>query len=832
MDFSSQFISNDFPIYTQLNGPNLVAFIRSYYEWLEQSGNTRYYGNKLRDNRDIDESLQEFITHFQYEYINQLPANIVASKPLLIKHILDLYKAKGTKRGFELLFRIIFNEDVDIYLSGNDVFKPSAAQWIQPKYIEISDCSFIDELVGKSIYSLNGKATALVESCNIVRTSNKVINVLFLSSVAGSFIYGDIIMSNEVDYSTADAPFIVGSLSSVSIENGGTFYNIGDIVSISGSGSGALGRISSVTSENGKVVFTLVDGGYGFSMNAQIQIIGGIGGSGANFSVGSLSNQSVYRINTDIIKDYWDEQLDVSSSGFKLNFNNTTGGGFLAGEVVNCNCSNSVDLDFKYLSGSGLEPFEQLSNTSLGISVESIIVDNPNYARVIGTDANLIKLGGGQTLVSNITSSVIYVNSTTPKQQNFANGIIQSTDQLSRMVISGDSDNYPLVTSTVTGVTSHTSANVWSVTRLTDWGFPSYLPLTNLDTPIELCLNWKDMVIGTIASLSNINPGDFYSSNPTVVITEPNIAALAIEDGKGGYWGNDALVTANAIFANGIATSVQIISSGFGFAKGETLELSSANNTSSIKAVAITQGTGVSQGYWRNNPSGTSDTSHIMDSYYYQPYSYELSTGRAISSYRTLVESLMGPIGYVMFGKYMIKDEKENISAIEYESFTQYIFYNFYVEELTVTSTNTLSAPTYYPNGSLCQLYVNGLVYQIPLVQINSPNTIVWNNPLFNLEPTDLVIFVYNYITEENNMSAYNIYSEKLTVSSTNTLSHCTYTPNGILAQLSVNGISYFNVGTYPSFTLNGTTITWSPTNTGFDINTSDIVYINYTYTD
>ena len=822
MDKISQFISNDFPIYNQVNGPNLVAFISAYYEWMEQTGNIRDYANKIVDYRDVDNTLQQFVSHFQYEYLNQFPTNLKVDRQFLIKHVIDLYRAKGTKRGIALLFRILFDEDVSIYLPGNDVFQPSAAQYIQSKYIEVSDCPFLEDFVGHSIYSLNGGATALVESCDIVRTANKVINVLFLSNVVGTFLYGDRIMSNEVDttkyniktgkfnfnYSyegveasgiiitiptttigkyevlgitgqrnginidslsgivnfslpntsiyiyTSDyenyintvdrigisytidggidyriyffsgvstdsdypginntfaeynnisgyntitnfkateivnnvqtSPYIVGSLSSVSIINGGIFYNVGDLVSIKGSGSTALGRISSTRSENGKVLFNLENGGFGYTLNAIVEVTGGYG-SGATFSVGSLTNQQNYLINLDhinsttaTIDNNWlhsSQYCDDITMGYTLTYNNRVGGVFLVNETVNCQASNSVNMDFTYMSPTTLQPFEQLSNTTLGISVQSVFVDQPDFATIIGTDVNLNKLTAGQTLISNVTSSIISINSVTPKRTNFANGKITSSSGSTITITtipagintSINGNNYPLPTATITGLTSLVTANLVSTSRATSWtGFSSYLSTINMDTPINLALTYETLTIGTIASLKNENPGNFYSANPTVTVIEPLIKDLEIDDGQGGVWGNNAIISGTTLYANGIATSIDVIDSGFGFSQGEMVELSIKKNSEIIQGVAITEGSGVLQGYWKTNPSGTSDVTRLFDSYYYQPYSYELISSRALESYQKLVDNLMGPLGFVMFGKYCVKDTQYINSEINY----------------------------------------------------------------------------------------------------------------------------------------------------------------------
>jgi len=385
----NQFIPRQFPSFYQQLGPNFIAFVKAYYEWMEQSGNPVHEIRSLLDYMDIDSTKDAFLTHFQNEYMLNLPTNMAASPRLLIKHIIDLYRSKGTPRGYELLFRILFNEDIRIYIPGNDIFKPSDNTWVVQGYIETTDSDFLQQMVGQSVYSSSSGASALVENYNIINTNDKVINVLTLSSINGVFKYGEFLLSHDIPaLNLNNAPLIIGSLSAVSITSGGIFFKIGDPVSISGTGSDALGRVIGTRSENGKVIFNLLNGGQGFTQNAQIQVVGG-DGTGATFSIGSLVDKTVFEVSTDEILTYYNTQLDIASEGFTLNISNTSGT-FEVGEVINA-YSNGIALDFAYLSSTNLANGEVLSNTSLGISGLIVVeIDNPNFVNLTGPEASLI----------------------------------------------------------------------------------------------------------------------------------------------------------------------------------------------------------------------------------------------------------------------------------------------------------------------------------------------------------------------------------------------------------------------------------------------------------
>ena len=270
--FISPFIAQQFPQFYKTEGPNFIAFIKAYYEWMEQQGETINAARSLVDYGDIDLTTDRFLTYFKNEYIQSLPETIITDKRLLVKHILDLYRSKGSKRAYELLFRIVFNEDIDIFLPSEYLLKPSNAIWETPQYIECTDSPYLLSLSGKQVHSSSGNATAVCDSVIQKVVNNKTVNILFLSSVEGDFQYGDIVLSTDVLYSVSQAPRIIGSLSAIAIQDGGYGFNVGDQLAVTGTGSDAVAQVLGTRAENGKAQFTLINGGTGYSSNAVITV--------------------------------------------------------------------------------------------------------------------------------------------------------------------------------------------------------------------------------------------------------------------------------------------------------------------------------------------------------------------------------------------------------------------------------------------------------------------------------------------------------------------------------------------------------------------------------
>jgi len=114
--------------------------------------------------------------------------------------------------------------------------------------------------------------------------------------------------------------------------------------------------------------------------------------------------------------------------------------------------------------------------------------------------------------------------------------------------------------------------------------------------------------------------------------------------------GDNAIVTGDVIVADGVATAVDVIDSGYGYLGNQAMSLTSANNSFVITAnsVVATEGTGT--GYWETTTSHLSDVSKVRDNKYYQEYSYDIQTGVSINRYRDIVKKVLHVAGTELFG--------------------------------------------------------------------------------------------------------------------------------------------------------------------------------------
>lgn len=272
--YVSPFIAQQFPAFYREQGPNFVAFVKAYYEWLEQTGQVIGHARSMLDNLDVDTASSTFIEHFRSQYIDSLPKSTVADKQLLIKHILDLYRSKGTPRAVELLFRMVFDEDIEIYVPGNFIFKPSDNTWRVPRYIEVSSNDDLPRIVGTQIRNIGGTATAIVEGVSSKIVNGRTVNIVEITELTGEFKRGDRIYQSGGDVITAaDAPVITGSLTAVALTQAGLDFSAGDLLDVVGSGVGGKARVSAIDNNFiGAVNFVIASGGSGYTTNAEVVV--------------------------------------------------------------------------------------------------------------------------------------------------------------------------------------------------------------------------------------------------------------------------------------------------------------------------------------------------------------------------------------------------------------------------------------------------------------------------------------------------------------------------------------------------------------------------------
>jgi len=262
----STLVKNQFPDFYKEDGENFLAFIEAYYEYMEQSGKLTGGIQNLQDYRNIDTTLDEYIEYFRRDFLPSIPIDVQADKSLMVKYIKFFNNSRGTLASYKLLFRAIYNEDIDVDYPAEHILKVSESDWRIDRYLVTDYNTKNYTFIGKSIIGSDSRATALVE--NVVRRTirGRDLMQIYLSNIVGTFGHLEPIRLVTDTNSTGFIPNIEAGINKVTVDSAGGEYAIGDIIKLESNIIGDFAKVvvTSVSDFAGALTFTIADGGSGY----------------------------------------------------------------------------------------------------------------------------------------------------------------------------------------------------------------------------------------------------------------------------------------------------------------------------------------------------------------------------------------------------------------------------------------------------------------------------------------------------------------------------------------------------------------------------------------
>lgn len=428
----SSFIETQFPEVYRENGEFFVLFVQKYYEWMEQEGNILYHARRLPEYRDVDLTVDQFVVDMKEEYLNGIQLDTAERTRQLIKHSLDLYRSKGSEQSVDLFFRAIYGKPASVYYPGADILKPSDGKWAQPQYLEVTPSDQTQSFIGKQVQGVTSKATAFVERYIRKKVNGKYVNLLYISAINGNFQTNELLTIQGQQLK--NIPTIIGSMTDIEILEGGSNFQIGDlleVISVNGIRGEAI--VSATSNISSAVSFTITDGGWGYTSNSEIIISDHILGlsnvvtsdntyfsSFANFYQ-PLANLSLVSANAtlniqfgDTLKTYYANNA-LSGSGIVLGVNNNgTNASVLVNETygnlnfiesLNANLSGTVATSSSDVALAGVSATNGTTTVAGTNTAFSTYLNAGDEVKLIYFDANNVLLGIEANFVANVTSA-------------------------------------------------------------------------------------------------------------------------------------------------------------------------------------------------------------------------------------------------------------------------------------------------------------------------------------------------------------------------------------------------------------------------------------------
>ena len=314
----SSLVQYNLPQFVRLDHPTFVSFIQTYYEWLEEQGANLRSPMDLGKVGDIDSTFDEFVSSFKKQYLLDFPENLAINQTTgnpvdekkLLKHIKQFYRAKGTEKTYELLFRILYDTNVEFYYPKMDILRCSDGKWILKKTIRTTTTlgSKLFQSLGKSIQQSNNSGT-VIASGNVSNISKYQLGTLEiyeieLSNINGTFLANTPIYFTDNNGNQVREAKIYSVISTISISNGGSKYRVGDSVVFTNaagdSGQQASAEVSQVDSTGKILKISITNFGINYNSAPTISVTSSKGtGFAGTCTVGGICNFEGYYQNND-----------------------------------------------------------------------------------------------------------------------------------------------------------------------------------------------------------------------------------------------------------------------------------------------------------------------------------------------------------------------------------------------------------------------------------------------------------------------------------------------------------------------------------------------------
>jgi hypothetical protein len=264
----SSLVSAQFPEFVREDYQTFVSFVEAYYEYLETQVITDF--QKLGD---IDNTLDSFIRYFKSELALNFPTTLVDDRFLLPK-IKELYISKGTEASYKLLFRLLYNKEIEVLYPATQMLRVSDGKWIQRISVFAQvNVGLPENVLGKTINIVSTdrnnlkKIQVFIDSYEPTAVAG-IYEFFLLSGFTGTFNIGDLL-----NYSTIFTGVIIATTSTLRIDQPGKNFKVGQTYDIVGSGSGSVIKIESVDSQGGIKVAKFINFGIGYPTSFTTSIL-------------------------------------------------------------------------------------------------------------------------------------------------------------------------------------------------------------------------------------------------------------------------------------------------------------------------------------------------------------------------------------------------------------------------------------------------------------------------------------------------------------------------------------------------------------------------------
>jgi hypothetical protein len=196
--FPSIKLNTSIPAFILKDGETLFLFIKYYYEWLEQFGQVGFVSRRIQEYRDVDTIPTKFFGFLRNEFMKNIPAGTLVDERTLLKNIQSFYRSRGSEKSVKLLFRILFNQEIEVSYPGERMLRASAGHWVVEKSIKVTSANIFE--TADSFEVVRGgtsNAKGVINQAVCYYDGGVMVGELYLTGITGEFVLNETICDSS-----------------------------------------------------------------------------------------------------------------------------------------------------------------------------------------------------------------------------------------------------------------------------------------------------------------------------------------------------------------------------------------------------------------------------------------------------------------------------------------------------------------------------------------------------------------------------------------------------------------------------------------------------------
>lgn len=302
-------ILNQFPEFTREDYPAFIKFVELYYKHLNET-QVEGIGQSFDSIRDVDTTLDKFIDELWKEFGINIPRTNNVNDRYFLKHIKEFYSAKGSEESFRMLFRHLYNTEIEIKYPKEQILKTSDGTWTQ-------DISVLVQVTSGDIFDIIDQQISVYTNQQIINVTANRVRLLdddyyevFLDKFQRDLIsVGSILTLNDISAT------VVETISKITVYKSGIGFYVGQIFTLpSVSGANARIKITKVGPIGELLELQILDFGSGYTSDFNTTVVSG--STPSLIVEGELSSQTLGFVDNGFISSNFYSELEYTTGSY------------------------------------------------------------------------------------------------------------------------------------------------------------------------------------------------------------------------------------------------------------------------------------------------------------------------------------------------------------------------------------------------------------------------------------------------------------------------------------------------------------------------------------